>query len=464
MKTAAVDRNSIAEERWRLRIDTYAHRLSGGKWKQYAWVKHLLRLVQDKITEGGARIIINAPPRHGKSSSVSHYLPTWFLDHYPELRVILASYGDDFAASWGLRVRDEFEHNPLTWTKVRQDKSRASDWLTTAGGGMKTVGVGGALTGHGGNLLVADDCLKNWEEAQSKIYRKRLVNWFNSTFYTRAEPWASIVVVETRWHERDLTGYLTEEHEDDWIHIRFPALAELDDPLDRAVGEALCPERFDERALAQIRAGVTEMVFAGLYQQRPAPPEGGLIKRDWFRYWTELPAKPTDWLLSWDLAAKETSSGSYTVGQVWCRSGGDFYLVDQWRGRADFPTVLRVFGSMVEKWPQARTKLVEDAAQGRPLIETLRRKVPGIIAVPARGSKEARLQSAAPYLESGNVWLPARASWVDALVEEVVAFPNAVNDDQVDALSQALNRYKSVRIGTLAINLDIGHQENPWRI
>jgi hypothetical protein len=178
-----------------------------------------------------------------------------------------------------------------------------------------------------------DDPHKDWEEALSPAYRRRFWDWFNATFYTRLEPGGSMIIIQTRWHEHDGTGKILAEHTDDWELIRIPAIAEdKDDILGREEGEALCPDRYDAEALTKIKEAISTYKFAGLYQQRPAPLEGGAIKREWFGRYKDLPEAFDETLQSWDLTFKGTGS-SYVVGQVWGRKGADFYLADQVRER-----------------------------------------------------------------------------------------------------------------------------------
>jgi len=311
------------------------------------------------------------------------------------------------------------------------------------------------------NCLI-DDPHKNWEEAMSPIARERIIEWLNSTLYTRLEPNASIIVIQTRWHERDLTGYLTNEHSDPWQLIRYPALAEDDnDILGRKEGAALCPDRFSTERLNEIKKVVGSHVFAGLYQQRPAPLMGGIVKRDWFKFWTELPTNTDEWIQSWDLTFKATGT-SYAVGQVWCRAKGNFYLVDQIRTKMDFLEQLRQLAVMTRRWPQALTKLIEDAADAQAVKTTLEEMVPGIVLVRARGSKEARLAAVVGAIESGNVYLPANATWLDEFLAEITTFPGTVNDDQVDAMTLALDRLIQKTYDTDIRLPDLGRRANPW--
>lgn len=470
----SIDRRAMAmRQSWRFFVDTYAHHVSGGKWIPYPHLRYTLRTIQEAVCRGGGRIIVNEPPRHGKSEGISHWLPTWFLDWYPEARVILASYNDTFAAKWGRKVRDEFvRKDAKTWTRLRQDTTAVNDWMTTEGGGMRTAGAGGGITGVGGDLLIVDDPHKNWEEAQSATIREAIIDWFKSTFYTRCEPDATIVVVQTRWHEMDLTGWLREEHEDNWTDIVLPAAAEEDDVLGREPGEALCPERYDEAALAQIEKGAGPDVWNGLYQQRPSSPKGNIVKRAHIRHYggptgKELPEGLRRFVTSWDMTFKKTKAGSYVCGQVWAEQGADVYLLDLVRGRWEFTDAQNEVVILAEKWPSCAEILVEDKANGPAIISSLRRLVRGLVEVKPEGSKEARLQSVAPLFKAGNVWLPhpSIAPWVRPFVEELVTFPRSKYNDQVDATSQALDRYnRQPNYANLQINLSVGAQSNPWSV
>lgn len=457
--------DQCVEELWRAGIASYATQASKGRrpWKPYLWLAYLAQRILSPIMKGDARIIVNAPPRHGKSELVSHWLPTWYIEHNPDKQIILSSYGGDFAGEWGKKVRDEFTMNRYCCATLRTDSRAVESWLTVDGGGMKTAGVGGPITGRGGNLIIIDDPHKNWEEAMSPQARDRVIDWFNSTLYTRLEPGASIILIQTRWHEMDLAGYLMTSHSDPWELIRFPALAEdTVDIIGRAEGEALCPERFTSARLNEIKAVVGSHIFAGLYQQRPAPIMGGIVKRDWFKLYAELPNKIDEWIQSWDLTFKATGT-SYAVGQVWCRSGANVYLVDQVRGKMDFLEQLRQLTTLTRRWPQALTKVIEDAADAQAVKMTLDSAVPGIVLSGAKGSKEARLAAIAGIIEAGNVHLPANASWLTDFLDEVSTFPGTVNDDQVDAMTLALDRLIQKSYDTdIRLPVEIGRRLNPW--
>jgi predicted phage terminase large subunit-like protein len=433
-------------------------------WFPYTWSVDVSKRVQRAAMLPNARLILNAPPRHGKSLTTSHWLPTWYLDTWPKKRVGLASYGGDFASDWGKSVRDEFLMNSQTWTKLRTDSKAMGSWLTTEDGGMKCAGVGGPLTGRGFDLVIIDDPHKNWEEAMSPQARERVIEWFNATLYTRLEPDASIIVIQTRWHEEDLTGYLLEQHQDDWELVSYPALAEDDsDILSRQEGEALCPERYSAERLRQMEKTMGSFIFAGLYQQRPAPLMGGMVKKDWFKYYDTLPEDIEEYIQTWDLTFKATGT-SYVVGQVWARKGANIYAVDCVRSKLGFQDQVKAILNLTSRYPQAKTKIIEDAADAQAVKATLQDHVRGIVLSPAKGSKEARLAACLGSIESGNVFLPARAEWIDQFINEVTTFPNAVNDDQVDAMTLALNRFHKYSMDFSWSLPSTGKQSNPWKV
>ena len=254
---------------WLARPDWYAQHVSQGAWKPWRWLTFIGELVAEVVTKPRGRLIINAPPGSGKSEFLCRWMPTWYLDCWPEKRVILTMYNEGVAKEWGRKVRNELNANPLCRTKLSEDSKSVGLWHTEQEGGMTTVGMGGALTARRGELLMVDDPLKNWAEAYSHTVRQGQYDWFNSTFYTRAEPDASIILVMARWHEDDLAGYLINEHSDDWQVVTLPALAEPDDPMGREEGEVLCPERFSLDDMRATREAVTEGPWCALYQQDP---------------------------------------------------------------------------------------------------------------------------------------------------------------------------------------------------
>jgi hypothetical protein len=654
-----------AEDMWRLFPHTYAEHC----WVDEAWIPYdYLKLVSFKITEmiarGGGKLIVEMPPRHGKSELISHWVPTWFLDLYPHKRVILATYEAGFSATWGRKVRNEIQYNPNVSVELAADSTSASRWNTTAGGGMVTAGIGGPITGKGGHLClhgntkvltqsgyrdikslklndlvwsynheeerlelkritnmaskyvsrtfeirthcgnriistpdhrfwtcgrgylepnalktsadlvtagistnqnslfcskmlflrrnfqknkvrlrkiiqqrlqrvllwkqmfkttsqlqesskmsymwrsnrkedsqilhnlqrkscqtdpkqssvqeevhcnkafdrikrwlqmpfmrnkeiknrssyrwfkkqhrsiksdnsmqelsqrtphegrdfiksinedsetkievhditvegnnnffaerilvhncIIDDPVKNWLEATSPTYQKRNIDWMKSTMRTRAEPGCVIVILQTRWHENDLAGQL-QAGDYGYEVIRIPALAEENDPLGREEDEPLCPDRYSKEDLLQTKHELGSQIWAAMYQQRPSPQEGDIFKRIWWRFYDELPDGITKKIQSWDPSRKEKKNSAYCVGQVWGVKGANFYLVDQFREKMGYRKSKKAVKRMNEKWPECDEKLMEDAANGTPLLDDLKEEIPGMIGIQPKG-------------------------------------------------------------------------------
>lgn len=401
-------------------------------WTQYV-LEQLKRLDSGEID----RIMLFLPPQHGKSSLVTESYTAWRLVCNPELRAIIGAYNQRHAETFGRRVRRLVSG----WIEVAEDRKAAADWETTDGGGCLSVGVGVGVTGRPGDLIVIDDPIKNRSEAESPTYRDRVWKWYTDDVYTRLQPGGQVILIQTRWHEDDLAGrILASEDGPSWTLISLPAEAEENDPLGRAPGEPLCPERFDAAALADRKRVLGSYSYAALYQQRPAPAEGALIKQAWLRFYDVPPDRFDVVIQSWDMAFKAEVDSSYVVGQVWGRRGADCYLIDQVRARLDFPATIRALCALSARYPEAKVKLVEDDANGPAVIQTLRGQVPGLVPVRATASKLARAAAISWLFEAGNVWLPRNAPWIDDYVGEICTFPSAANDDQMDATSQALAR------------------------
>lgn len=448
---------------------SYAEYMSDGKWIAYKALKYIATRIEEELSKGNARIVVNIPPRHGKSELISHWLPVWFLDLNPDKRVILSSYGDSLASDWGRKARDRIKYTPGMWVQIMRNKDSASDWYTTDGGGMKTAGVGGPILGRGGDLIVIDDPHKNHEEAFSPVIRKKTIDWFNSTLYSRCEPGGSIVLIMQRWHESDLSGYLINEHPDSWVNIKMPAMAEWEDEIGRKIGDPLVPERYNKKSLENIKKAVGSLFWAGMYQQRPAPEAGNIIKKDWIRHWDRLPPNIKKVYVTWDMNFKSTGK-SWCVGQAWYRKGSTHYLLAQERGKWDFPQALKKVMSFnnycVERWGEVATTLIEEAANGIGIIATLKNEMPRIKPIKASKSKIERLSNASPSIECGDVLFPPKSEcpWVEDLIHELITFPNGENDDQCDALSQYINEFKLKKVGDVRLNLGIGHSKSAWKI
>jgi len=379
------------------------------------------------------------PPRHGKSSLISHYFPAWYLINNPHAKIILASYEASFSAEWGRKAMGVVqEYGGSFGVEVKHNMMSGRHWaIKGAEGEMHTSGVGGPITGKGGNIIL-DDPVKNAEEAHSQVYRDKTWDWFNSTLYTRMESHGWAIVIQTRWHEDDLAGRLIKHASENWEILNLPALAEENDPLGRSPGEALWPEKFDVAALETIKNQIGSYWFNALYQQRPSAIEGNIFKRDWWKLYDQAPEKFDEVSIFWDMTFKDTKTGSYTVGQVWGRKGKEKYLIDQVRQRCEFTTVLGMVRHLSKKYQNARAHYIEEKANGAAIISALKKEISGLIPINPKESKEARASAISPQVERGEVFLPRHCSFTEDFVEEHVSFPNAAHDDQVDTCSMAL--------------------------
>jgi predicted phage terminase large subunit-like protein len=426
---------------------------------RYQWYRHceILAATLQRVADGDLnRLMVFMPPRHGKSELASRLFPPYYLYRWPQRFVGVSSYAADLAYTFSRICRENYLESGGI---IKDDSGQIKHWETTKGGGLWAAGVGGPITGKGYHLGLIDDPLKNSKEAFSQTIRRGQQEWYDSTFATREEPGGAQIVILTRWHEDDLAGWLLnrEQMEDNetpeqWHVVNFPAIAEAK-PIAlpptctleadwRSEGEPLCPERYPVAKLQRFKKNA--YFWSALFQQRPSPLDGDYFKRAWWQWYSKLPEGMTV-ALSFDCAFKETSSSDFVVGQAWGKVGADYYLLDQVRDRTDINGTLQMVESLSAKWPQAKAKLIEDKANGSAVIDLLRRKVPGLIAVQPEGGKVVRAVAVSPYVESGNVHLPSGKAWVNDFVEEAAAFPNGAHDDQVDAMTQAINWLERVR-------------------
>jgi predicted phage terminase large subunit-like protein len=408
------------------------------------------------------RLIITMPPQEGKSTRVAKDYVIWLLTQNPELRVVTASYSQSLANRNGRAIRNAIATHPELGLDIASDNGSVSEWtLQGHDGGVLSVGIGAGVTGRAADVMVIDDPIKDRKEADSETFRDSRWDWWTDAGSTRLAPGAPVVVILTRWHEDDFAGRLLAAPDGDvWTVLNIPAQADHrpdegeTDPLGREVGDFMVSARgrtLRQWAAIKVRSGAR--TWASLYQGRPTPATGDILDRDWWQYYDQplhlvrddgtcVVTGYDDLMLSWDMAFKDTAASDYVVGQVWMRRGADVYLLDQVRGRMDFVETCRKVRALAAKWPQAALKLVEDKANGTAVISQLSRTVPGIVPEEPVGGKEARAYAVTPFIEAGNVHLPAVeiAPWVDDLVEEASAFPAGKHDDQVDAMTQAINR------------------------
>lgn len=408
------------------------------------------------------RLMISLAPQEGKSERCSRRFPTWMLHRNPSLRIAIVSYAYRIARRWGERIRDDIvEHGAKLDIHVPADAA-ADEWrLTGKLGGVYSVGIGGPLTSRAVDLLIIDDPYKDGKQADSKAWNERIQGWWEEVAIPRLGPGVAVVIIATRWREDDLIGWLQQREDGDvWEVINIPAQADHDpakgetDILGREPGEFMESSRGRTREdwLARMKAMGTR-AWTALCQGRPAPASGDIFQDAWWQKY-EAPqwiVRPNGsyWavgfdqvIMSVDCAFKDTEDSDFVALQVWARRGVDAYLLDQVHERLSFVDTVDRFRRLCAKWPQATLKLIEDKANGTAVINMLRRKIGGMVPVEPDGSKVERAFAVSPFVEGGNVYLPAPelAPWVDKFLLEHRLFPRGANDDQVDGTTQALNR------------------------
>lgn len=414
-------------------------------WVHKDICERLEKFSQAVVDLKSPRLMLFMPPRHGKSFIASERFPVWHLGRNPQHQVLITSYGQTLSDKFSKRARTLAKSLITEQTfedfALDPDKQSVQEWETTRGGGYRSVGIGGGATGTGCDILIIDDPIKNAIDANSKSKRENDWEWYQTTAYTRLMPGGGILIIETRWHEDDLAGRLIKAMEDgdgdDWEIITYPAIAE-EDEKNRKVGEPLHPERYDLVKLKKIQKAVGIKAWNALYQQRPSATEGTIFKRDWWKLYTEVPTRFERVVQSWDCNFKGGVSSDFVVGFIVGKVGADYYILDRRRGQWDFVETIDEVKKFASTWQQARPILIENAANGPAVISSLKGKIGGIVAIQPFGSKESRALTITPIVESGNIYLPQGALWLDEFIDEAATFPKGANDDQVDSLTQAI--------------------------
>lgn len=407
------------------------------------------RMATGEIKTRNQYITISIPPRHGKSMTITETLVSYYLGQFPNHRVILGSYGSDFAMKFGKKNREKFEQygEKLFNLRLKRGTQSATDWdIEGHRGGTISRGITSGVTGEGADLMIIDDPVKSREEADSEVYRNKVWNEWVDSFSTRLHPGAIVIVIMTRWHEDDLVGRLLNPEYGDplpWKVINLAMEADdPNDPLGREIGEPLWPERYGKEFIEERKKYPSS--FNALYQGRPTSQQGNLLRRDWWQYYDELPELDM-LILSVDATFKDGKDTDYVAIQVWGKFKANMYMIDNLKARMNFPATLQAIKNMLAKHPGISAKYVEDKANGPAIIAMLNKDIGGFIAVQPEGGKVARVNAISPFIEAGNAFLPRDASWVHDFIEECASFPKGKHDDQVDAMSQALNQL-SVRI------------------
>jgi len=374
------------------------------------------------------------PPRHGKSEYISKFLPAWYLLNFPEKRVILTSYEASFAFDWCYKTREVYKYLRHFFNAPNLKVERMNYWLTEQNGSMNAIGAGGAITGKGADLLIIDDPIKNAEQALSSGQREKLWEWFNAVALTRLEPKGKIIIVQTRWHEDDLAGRLLKTS-NKWNLLKMPA---IDDD-----GKALWEERFSVEYLEEIKRQIGTYWWNCLYQQEPISQDNRIFKTEYWRYY-DTEVEDGFVIQSWDTAFKTSTLNDYSVCTTWAVADGKYYLLDLYRGKIEFPDLVRQVKAEFDKH-KPRIILIEDAASGQSLIQQLRRDTAlPIKPVKAEKDKVVRANLILPLLENGLVYLPSNSIKTRDVVEECASFPLGAHDDIVDSITQALSYLQNI--------------------
>ena len=408
------------------------------------------------------RLIINMPPRHTKSEFASYLFPAWFLGKYPEKKIIQTAHTAELATGFGRKVRNLVnspDYQKVFPIKLSSDSKAAGRWNTNKGGDYFAIGVGGAVTGKGADVLIIDDPHSEQEAMQGNpsVY-DRVYEWYSSGPRQRLQPGGAIIVVMTRWSKRDLTGQIIQNSikrdGDEWETIEFPALLPS--------GKPLWSEFWKQSELEAIKAEIPVGKWEAQYQQNPTSEEGAIIKREMWKIWEkDTPPKCEFIIQSWDTAFEKSNRADYSACTTW----GVFYktnsdgfdvahiiLLDAFKERLEFPELKAKAMELYKEWvPDAC--IVEKKAAGAPLIYEMRRMgIPLQEYTPGKGSdKIARVNAISDLFASGFVWCPD-IRWAEEVMEECASFPNGDHDDLVDSTSQALLRFRQG--GFIRLNSD----------
>jgi predicted phage terminase large subunit-like protein len=427
-------------------------------WPTFIHGEHHVKMARafERVATGQCkRLIINMPPRHTKSEFASYLLPAWFLGKFPQKKVIQTSHTAELAVGFGRKVRNLVDSDVykdiFPTVGLQADSKAAGRWATNSGGDYFAIGVGGAVTGKGADILIIDDPHSEQEAALSEtnpeIYDKTY-EWYTSGPRQRLQPGGAIIIVMTRWSKKDLTGQVvkaaTQREGEEWEVIDFPALLPS--------GKPLWPEFWSKIELLALKNELPNAKWQAQYMQTPTSDVSAIIKREWWRVWEEDYPPQCEFLIqSWDTAFLKTQRSDYSACTTW----GVFYhpddrgveqaniiLLNAFKKRMEFPELKQKAFEEWKEW-EPDAMIVEAKAAGSPLIFELRAMgIPVQEFTPSKGNdKIARLNAVADLFASGHVWIP-NTSWAEELVEEVASFPSGEHDDLVDSMSQALLRYR----------------------
>jgi len=428
----------------------------GHVWPDFIHGRHHERMAKafEEVANGTCkRLIINMPPRHTKSEFASYLLPAWFLGKFPNKKVIQTSHTAELAVGFGRKVRNLVD-NPMykrlfPTIELQSDSKAAGRWNTNFGGDYFAIGVGGAVTGKGADLLIIDDPHSEQEAALAafnpEVYDK-VYEWFTSGPRQRLQPGGSIVIVMTRWSLRDLTAQVMKSAAkrggDEWKVIEFPAILDS--------GKPLWPEFWSLNELEALHTELPNSKWQAQYMQQPTSDSSAIVKREWWKIWEPEHPPHCEYLIqSWDTAHEKKTVNDFSTCTTW----GVFYneedhnlpniiLLDSFKERLEFPQLKAKALELYTEY-EPDSLIIEKKAAGAPLIQELRYMgIPVGEFSPGKGQdKISRLNSVADFFASGKVWAPA-TRWAEELIDEVAAFPSGEHDDLVDSMTLALMRFR----------------------
>ena len=446
-------------------------------WPNFINGAHHVRMARafERVASGKSkRLIINMPPRHTKSEFASYLLPAWFLGKYPGKKVIQTSHTAELAVGFGRKVRNlvdsEVYGQIFPGVALQSDSKAAGRWNTNSGGDYFAIGVGGAVTGKGADILIIDDPHSEQEAALAEINPEiydKTYEWYTSGPRQRLQPGGAIVIVMTRWSKKDLTGQVlksaAQRSGEEWEVIEFPAILPSGNPL--------WPQFWSLNELLALKNELPNQKWMAQYMQQPTSDASAIVKREWWQIWEHDNPPSCEFVLqSWDTAFEKSNRADYSACTTW----GVFYqpddtgimqaniiLLNAFRQRMEFPLLKKKAIEEFKEW-DPDSIIIEKKASGAPLIYEMRAMgIPVQEFTPSKGNdKISRLNAVSDIFASGRVWIPG-TQWAEEVVDEVASFPGGEHDDYVDSVSMALMRFR--KGGYIRTNLDEPEEVKEFR-
>lgn len=455
---------------------TYPTYLAG--WVHEDICRRLEKFSADIAAGKSPRLMLLMPPRHGKSELASVRFPAWHLGHYPHHEIINVGYNLDLPMVFSRKVR-ELVRDPVYTaifpeTNLDPESQSVEKWITKAGGGFMAAGVGGGITGKGAHALIIDDPIKNQVEADSVAVRDNLMDWYQSTAYTRLAPGGGILIIQTMWNDDDLAGRLQtymagSEEVDQFEIVKYPAISEAweyrdestqnilrfpaEQPLElgitllRPKDYCLHEARYPTDALKKIRANLQPRIWSALYQQNPVPDEGMYFKKEHFKYSKCAPPRLGMRIFTaWDFAISEKEHNDWTVGVTVMQDETDtLYVLDVLRFKGDSLAIVEAMLDVAQRFgsdPSTGYLIgAEDGQIWRAILPMLkvrmeeRKLFPPLEVLKPLTDKMARARPLQGRMQQGKIVFIDGAHWLAQAEQELLRFPAGVHDDVVDAMA-----------------------------